>query len=374
MKGNIILGICVLILSACGGNKGSQLPASTSFLEADLFNFEKATAYIPSVSDDNKKEGKQLFLKAIDQYRNKKKIGESIPLFTQSLLKNPDPKTYYEYGNALLETKDFPKAISAYHMAEKLDYSPLSKVLYNLACAYSLSEDEDNSLKYLELAIQNGYTNTEQILNDADMSFVRSSYKFNGVFKSAMSGAISPEKALLDLYIGQYQEASFPYELAAKKSQEAEFVNAIAYDYESFVPDMRDERFSRDVGNEFYFVARFPKADNYFLTLYSERGLWMDKSPIAYYLCTYSNTGKIVDRMVMAGYPYFDQNLKSFKISDNANFEVKEYTTQWEKDVEEFGYDENKITKTELVSSTKYRISSTGKFDEYKPLLGMLHR
>ncbi len=83
-------------------------------------------------------------------------------------------------------------------MAEWLDYSPLSKLMYNLACAYSLTEDGENSLKYLELAIQNGYTNGDQILSDPDMAFARTTEEFNHVYESAMSGT-GPRRALFDL-------------------------------------------------------------------------------------------------------------------------------------------------------------------------------
>ena len=373
MKKGILLGLLALVLAACGG-KSESTDKNTPFAEADLFDIDKAKAFVTHLSEGDKKESKQLFLKAIDEYRNKKAAEKALPLFTQSLLKNPDAKTYYEYGNALSDLKDYGKAISAYHMAEMLDYSPLSKVLYNLACAYSLNQDEANTLKYLELAIQNGYTNGEHILQDPDMAFARTSDRFNAVYTGAMSGSVSPEKALFDLYLDQFPDADFPYTLTAENSQKNVPQNAIGYDYEAFVPDMRDNQFSRDVGNEFYFVSRFPKNDVYVLTLYAERGLWMENPPINYYLCAYSPEGKIIDRMAVAGYPFYDQDIQGLKITDDTHFEVKAYTTVWEKDVEEFGYEENKPVKRELIGSTQYRVNESGKFVSAKPMLGLLRR
>jgi len=374
MKKSIIGAIIALVLVSCGGKNSTREKERAPFAESDLFDFDKAVAHIGSANADDKKEAKQHFLKAIDYYRNKKEIEKSLPLFTQSLLKSPEAKTYYEYGNALLETEQYSRALSAYHMAEKLDYSPLSKVLYNLACAYSLSKKEEEALKYLELAIQNGYTNGQHIMQDPDMEFARASERFKSVYESAMSGSVSPERALFDLYFNEFKETTFPFQLTVDKSQSMTFENAIGYDYEAFIPAMRDERFSRDVGNEFYYVARFPKAENYFLVIYAERGLWMDNPPINYFLCSYSRDGKIIDLTDVAGYPYYDQNIKAFKITDANSFEVKEYATVWEKDVNEAGYEDNKPVKRDLVSTNKYRINSNGRFVSGKPVLGLLTR
>lgn len=374
MKKVFFLGAWVLFLASCGG-KTTENVSNTPFSETDLFNVEKVTAFAGSLSDGDKKEAKKSFLNAIDVYRNKKSAEKALPLFTESLLKNPDAKTYYEYGNALLDTKDYPKSISAYHMAEQLNYSPLSKLMYNLACAYSLSKDEENALKYMELAIQNGYTNGEHILSDPDMTFARQAQRFNEVYSNAMSGSVSPEKALFDLYLNEYKEESFPYILTANGSQDMKFGEAtISYDYEKFVPDMRDDRFSRDVGSEFYFAARFPKTETYCLTLYAEKSFWTEHPPINYYLCSYSPEGKLLDRLVVAGYPYFDADIKAFKIKDGKSFEVSDYSSVWEKDVNEHGYEDNRVVKRELISTAQYRVNSNGKFVSGKPLLGLLGR
>lgn len=373
MKKMFILAAWVLFLASCGGGT-TEKPVSASLPETDLFNFDKVSTFSASLPEINKKEGKQSFLKAIDEYRNNKSAQKALPLFTQSLVKNPEAKTYYEYGNALLDTRDYPKALQAYQMAEKLDYSPLSKLMYNMACAYSLSQDAENSLKYLELAIQNGYTNGEQILKDGDMEFARKSDGFNRVYESAMSGAISPERALFDLFLNEFPESAFPYRLTADKSQELKFDKAIGYDFEGFVPDMRDNRFSRDVGSEFFFVTRFPETEAYTLCLYAEMSFYAENPPKNYYLCSYSPEGKLLDRLAVAGYPYFDADIKAFTIKNANSFEVSSYSTVWEKDTDEHGYDENRPVKREPLGTAQYRVNSGGKFVPGKPMLGLLAR
>ncbi|PLX20351.1 MAG: hypothetical protein C0599_09290, partial [Salinivirgaceae bacterium] len=44
---------------------------------------------------------------------------------------------------------------------------------YNVACAYGLMADEPNAIKYLDLAIENGYDNFEWMINDEDFEFVK---------------------------------------------------------------------------------------------------------------------------------------------------------------------------------------------------------
>jgi hypothetical protein len=259
-------------------------------------------------------------------------------------------------------------------MAEKLDYSPLSKVLYNLACAYSLSENEEQSLRYLELAIQNGYTNGTHIMQDKDMAFARSSPRFKTVYENAMSGAVSPERALFDLYLNEFPDLQYPYTLTAQNSQKMTLTQAIGYDYEKFVPSMRDDRFSRDVGNEFYFVGKFPTPKSFRMVLYCEKGAWLEDAPAAFILQTYNPDGKTIDKLEVAGYTYYDDLLKGFSIDENRNLEIREFETQWKENPDEAGYEDNKIVRYDEKSVRKLRVDDNGKIISPKPMLGMLIR
>ncbi|MCG9909937.1 MAG: tetratricopeptide repeat protein [Flavobacteriales bacterium] len=366
------IGLC---LSSCNLKDKTETSVSSALLnESELFDFDKVTAFTAKVSDDSLQSAKHTFLGAIDAYRNQNSPESAIPLFTKSLQVYPQAKTYYEYGNALLDMKEYPKAISAYHMAEKLDYSPLSKVLYNLACAYSLSENEEQSLKYLELAIQNGYTNGPHIMQDEDMAFARNSSRFKTVYENAMSGAVSPEKALFDLYLNEFPDLQYPYTLTAQNSQKMALTKTIGYDYEKFVPSMRDDRFSRDVGNEFYFVGKFTTPKAFKMVLYCEQGAWMENAPAAFMLQTYTPEGKTIDKLEVAGYPYYDDLLKGFSIAENRNVEIREFETQWKENPDKAGYEDNKIVRFDEKSVRKLRVDDNGKIISSKPMLGMLIR
>ena len=118
---------------------------------------------IPYLNDANR-----LFMEGLDRYKNKKDPQGAIPLFVESICKNPASRSYYELGNVYMDTKDYKSSILCYQMAEKLGYEPFSKVLYNLACAHSMSEDYDMAADYLEFALQAGYSNMDNISKDPD--------------------------------------------------------------------------------------------------------------------------------------------------------------------------------------------------------------
>jgi tetratricopeptide (TPR) repeat protein len=56
-----------------------------------------------------------------------------------------------------------------------------SNLLYTLACAYSISGESDKSLKYLSLAIDEGFNDFEWIKNDPDLINIKDNTKFKKI-------------------------------------------------------------------------------------------------------------------------------------------------------------------------------------------------
>lgn len=378
MKRTLLLVWPLALLMACGSKGKDKTPPENAdtnkvsqLTENDLFDFDKVADVIEAGSDDAKKDAKQKFLKAIDMYRNKKQPENALPLFRESLLACPTSKTYYEYGNALLDSRKYDDAVSAYHMAERLNYNPLSKVLYNLACAYSLLEKEEESLKYIKLAIQNGYDNRDHMLTDADLDFVRKSPQFKEVYETSYGGAATPEVALLDLFRIGFPETDLPYSMTVENSQRLSLDNPIAYDFEKFIPEMVDASFSREVGDEFFYVARLNETENYSALVYAGAGMWSDHPPVYYYLATYDRKkGKLIDHLVFGGTTdnaIFREGL----VKSDLSVEVKEFSVEWKNDPSESGYENNKIVAKNLEGTTRYRIDDKGNILEAKGMLGM---
>jgi len=339
-------------------------PKIQALEEKDLYNFEIVESFMNNAPDSTQEESKKVFLNAIDLYRNKKNPEQAIAEFRKSLFIFPDAKTYYEMGNALLDTKNYAEAIQSYHMAEQMDFNPLANVLYNLACAYSMSENGSEALKYIQLSIENGYGNKKHMLTDNDLAFARNQPEFTKVYEAAMSGASSPEAAMFDLYVSGFQQSTFPIVMTAVQTQKVRFKNSIAYDFESFISEMVNPNFSREVGDEFYYLALLKETENYTALIYAGKQVMYEQPPIYHILATYSKDGKLIDKLELGGYHYYDDPMRAYKITEDLKIEMNEFEVVFEKNVDEFGYENNPISANQLLTSRKFEIASNGKIKQ----------
>lgn len=357
------------LLTACSSEtatpaKENVVKKEAKFEESDLYNFDAALAFSESVPDSVQESSKKIFLNAIDLYRNKKNPEGAIVEFKKSLILFPDAKSYYELGNALLDTKNYAEAISSYHMAEQMDFNPLANVLYNLACAYSMSENGPEALKYIQLAIENGYGNKKHMLSDSDLEFARNLSDFTKVYESAMSGASSPESAMFDLYVSGFPQSNFPVVMTALQTQKVKFKNSIAYDFESFIAEMVNPNFSREVGDEFYYLALLKETENFTALIYAGKQVMYQQPPVYHIVATYNKNGKLIDKLEIGGYHYYEDPMKAYKITEDLKIEMNEFEVVFEKDVDEFGYEKNPMTVNELLTSRKFLIDANGKIKQ----------
>jgi tetratricopeptide (TPR) repeat protein len=126
---------------------------------------------LEEISQRNK-ESKTLIEKALT-IKKKKQFSEAIQLLESAIDKYINAEVYYEYANVLSSARRFQDAIKAYEISLKLEYKRPELVLYNIACSYSLLNDEENTYKYLEKAIQKGYKAFEYMEKDPDLKNVR---------------------------------------------------------------------------------------------------------------------------------------------------------------------------------------------------------
>ena len=85
----------------------------------------------------NRRQQQKKFLEAIDLYKNKKQVAQSIDAFKASLFISPSEKTYFELGAALADNKNYEEALKALQIAEQMDYSPLANILYKKSVVYA---------------------------------------------------------------------------------------------------------------------------------------------------------------------------------------------------------------------------------------------
>jgi hypothetical protein len=376
-KSSIIIVVICLLLVACGGKKAINNDAknkTSALAQTDIFNKKVVLDFIKNANKDLQQQAKRVFLTGVDQYRNRQQLDSAIVSFKNSICIFPFAKTYYELGNVCMDKNDIKTSIDAYKMAEILEYEPISLVLYNLSCAYSRSENIEQSLKYLQLSIENGYTNLDHIMSDSDLVFVKKDPAFNETVQTAMAGNSSSESVLFGMYKSHFAQLPIPYKLDEANSQTIDLEKTISYDYDDFVPGMVNAEFSRDVGDEYFYVGLVQENEKFVTLLFSQAGMWAPNPPVHTYLVTYqTGKGKMIDFEKIAGMEYYSDSLRTAVINEDLSFEVKYFIQEWEKNPDDYGYDkDNKRTGLNLVSVKNFRIDSNGNIRETKKMLGVL--
>lgn len=102
----------------------------------------------------------------------------------------PKNNPYIKSGNIKYKEFDYAGAIEDY--TKGLVINPRDNVLhFNLACAYSLTEDAEKSLYHLSKAVEYGYNDFENIKTKDDLAFLR----VQPTFESFMNNKFKPVQA-----------------------------------------------------------------------------------------------------------------------------------------------------------------------------------
>lgn len=354
------------LLASCG-NTGKKTDQTAKLSLASLYNAD-SVKWVAANSPEKNNAAEKEFLKAIDEFRNKKNAAGSIDKFTKSILLQPQAKTYYELGNALMETHQLADAIQAFNMAELLDYKPISKLLYNKACAYSLSKKTDSCRYYLIAAIEFGYNNMNNAMKDPDLKYFREEdYSAQSQILTAFSGSGEPGKLEWNLFAKQFKQLPIPLTIDKAYAKELG-KNFISYDFELYVAEMRDSKFSRDVGSSFFYVGTVKKMDAFKTLIYavndeiSEEGSTEDADHAYYFMASYDNSGKLIDKLLVAGQPNFDEPYRVVTIASNTDFELTDYKVEYEKDPAKEGFINNPEKSRTEIKKASYYITEDGHF------------
>ncbi|AEA42066.1 tetratricopeptide repeat protein [Fluviicola taffensis] len=369
------------ILFSCGnpatnksvGNTLSNPMEQIRLGKSDLFNGEKVRLFLYQNPTESK-ESNKLFLAALDEFKNKKNLISASEGFMASIAAYPNAKSYYELGNVYMETKNYQRALDAYSLAEKLGYEPFAKVMFNVACAYSQLENFPMSADYLQYAIQAGYSNIDNIEKDTDLAKLReedpSLFKRN--LDLALAGMSDIENLLWLQFKRNFIQATFPLNMNSDQGKMVfDDKNRISYDFERFVAEMRDERFSREVSKGFFHFVQVADKKDFVALIYIVRDEFNgDDSPLTYRLVTFTKTGKIIDKKEIAGREDYSELLKTCVFQKDLSFTITNYETTFQKDPNEEGYYDNPIVSKKKIDTEKYRIDTSGKivFIEGKPL------
>jgi tetratricopeptide (TPR) repeat protein len=88
-----------------------------------------------------------------------------------------DGQEWYERAYRLHSADRYPEAIDAFKRAADLGYRKAT-AMYNIACGYSLLNNKENALAWLERGLDSGFSRTDLLAEDSDLDPLRSDSRF----------------------------------------------------------------------------------------------------------------------------------------------------------------------------------------------------
>jgi hypothetical protein len=380
MKTTIYLSLLLfIIVTSCSQTEKNYVARAKlhSLSEAEIYNKDMVYDVIFDArelnADSVKNLSRQLFLKGIDLYKNKKDLTGAIKLFKQSILIFPDAKTYYEMGNAMLEARASAESIreaeKAYEVAEHLDFKPLGILYYKIASIRNLLNATDKNMGYnetiyqLEKAFQNGFSDTNMLKNDRNFSSLLASKEFRVMLLKWKSEKNSNPESLFDIYKSSFQEYKQPFAITFENLMNENDRQSISYEFASFIPEMQNVSFGRDVSHDFFYVAKVAETPVYTALIYSSISFWEQyMQPIHTKLVTYDHEGKIIASKLFAG-QFSAEKVKIGKISNN-EITLQDYKRIWKFPFDKVSFEENVVDRYELIATATYKLSDTGEILE----------
>lgn len=139
-----------------------------------LFSVISAPAIRPQTNDRAKKPHESF---ASDKERASQKEGNN-----ELSRKEPprDGAEWFARGYQLHSSDRYPEAIEAFKRAIELGYRKAT-AMYNIACGYSLLNDKDNALVWLQRALDNGFDRPDLVADDSDLDPLRSDARFKKI-------------------------------------------------------------------------------------------------------------------------------------------------------------------------------------------------
>lgn len=98
-----------------------------------------------------------------------------------------DGEEWFARGYQMHGSDRYPEAIEAFKRAIDLGHRKAT-AMYNIACGYSLLNDKENALVWLQRALDNGFDGTELVADDSDLDPLRSDARFKKIIAGMPDG------------------------------------------------------------------------------------------------------------------------------------------------------------------------------------------
>lgn len=101
---------------------------------------------------------------------------------------------WYQLANARYNAKDYRKAIPAYERALAVRAHLPTNLAYNIACCYALAGDKEQALKWLERALDMGFSDLGHAQTDTDFQSLRDDPRFQRLVALVDTSKMSREE------------------------------------------------------------------------------------------------------------------------------------------------------------------------------------
>jgi len=121
-----------------------------------------------------------------------------------------DGAYWFNRGYSLHQSDHYIEAIEAFTRAISLNYRQATS-MYNIACGYSLLNDKDNALFWLDRSLGVGFDRADLLKQDSDLDPLRSDPRFNEILKKALL-LKKNDKPAKDKTVSRLEDAINTYE------------------------------------------------------------------------------------------------------------------------------------------------------------------
>ncbi|MES2690748.1 MAG: hypothetical protein V4658_10115 [Bacteroidota bacterium] len=372
MKISYLLSVFVLLVS-CGDHiqyvykpkvhklKTSQLYDSDLVYDVVFDSYEQN-------ADSLRKKGRELFLQGADLYKNKHNAFAAITRFKASILIFPDAKTYYELGNALTDCNKYDEAQKAYNLAERLDFEPRSLISLKLAVlsyqSYLSNKVEkeyalSNAVNKLYALYRNG-ADESTVLKEKKLAAIVLTQKYKNMKINVEAERVKGNSnGLFALFKSAFRQNVSNLDIAVEEVEMTKYNQSISYEFSKFIPEMENTSFSRDVGNDFYYVGLVKETDMYVAVLYNAVTFYdQEMQPTRTMLAVYDHEGNLKTQKMVAC-QCSAEKIKRCSIKDNKVM-VEDYLRVWEKPITEAAFEDNKVKAHNLIAKATFSIDDNG--------------
>ncbi len=351
---------------------------STKIFDADYisdYNFDLNEANIDSIQKISKKH----FLTAIDLFKNKKNPKASIPYFRKSIYLFPEPKTYFELANAMLETKEplqIDLASRIYYVLERLNFKPKSNLEYlHLVVNYYDNIYDDSREEKIKIqrnedvinlmirGLRNGDYDLAKVQADERINFILKNPYFTLKYNEFLASNLNDEKKgsydPFNEFVSLFPKIQGTFITTTANPNLSNYTNSIPYSFSKYIPEMENTSFGREVSNDFFYVVNLKNTDTYTALLYKSVSFWGSYgAPVYIMLATYNIKGEQLSKVMFS----CDCSYTKFKTATFQNdvISISDYERIWQKPLKEYSVEENSVKEIKLTSNYALEINSEG--------------